>query len=258
MSDQVKNFAYSTTTASVTDSATSFSVQSGHGSRFPATSGGAYNLVVWNPLYDNASVAYQNGAAEIVRVTTRANDTFSVITRAQEDTTAIAWGANWRVEMNVTAKNFTDLDLPTQTANSAKFLTTDGSTASWNYPKSKQFVYTGSIGSNATVYTIPSLGTNNSTEASVLTNFANNVAIRNLCLRVIGNAGASVTATIRKNTADTLVACTASGGGTASDTDDIATYEGVDGDADTFAIKLVSTASGFTVTATITFDLYYL
>lgn len=106
MSDQVKNFAYSTTTAAVTSGATSFSVQSGHGSRFPATSGGAYNIVVYNPIYPNASVAYQNSAAEIVRVTTRATDTFSVITRAQEGTSAIAWGADWRVEMNVTAKNF--------------------------------------------------------------------------------------------------------------------------------------------------------
>lgn len=106
MSDQVKNFAYSTTSAAVTAGATSFSVQSGHGARFPATSGGAYNLVVWNPQYPNASVAYQNSAAEIVRVTTRSTDTFSVITRAQEGTSAIAWGADWRVEMNVTAKNF--------------------------------------------------------------------------------------------------------------------------------------------------------
>jgi hypothetical protein len=108
MSDQVKNFAYSTTTASVTAVATSFSVQSGHGARFPATSGGAYNLVVYNPIYPNASVAYQNSSAEIIRVTTRSTDTFSVITRAQEGTSAIAWGADWRVEMNVTAKNFED------------------------------------------------------------------------------------------------------------------------------------------------------
>lgn len=108
MSDQVKNFAYSTTTAAVTAVATSFSVQSGHGSRFPATSGGAYNLVVWNPIHGTAAIAANNSAAEIVRVTTRSTDTFSVITRAQEGTSAIAWGADWRVEMNVTAKNFED------------------------------------------------------------------------------------------------------------------------------------------------------
>lgn len=106
MADQVKNFAYSTTAAAVTAGATSFSVASGTGSRFPATSGGAYNLVVWNPKYRNASVAYQNSAAEIIRVTTLATDTFSVITRAQESTSAIAWEANWRVELNVTGKSF--------------------------------------------------------------------------------------------------------------------------------------------------------
>lgn len=109
MADQVKNFAYSTTTAAVTAGATSFSVQSGHGARFTASASGAYNLVVWNPNYLTADIAYQNGAAEIVRVTTRATDTFSVITRAQEGTSAIAWGIGWRVEQNATAKNFTDL-----------------------------------------------------------------------------------------------------------------------------------------------------
>lgn len=253
----LNNGAYSTLASGITAGATSLSVASGEGARFPSSN---FYISVYDSRYPNWAVAYRAGAGEIMLCSSRSTDALTV-TRAQGGTSAVAFnttGVTYRVENNLVAENLTALELPTQTGNSAKFLTTNGSTASWDYPKCKQFVYTGSIGSNSTVYTIPSLGTNNSTEASVITNFANNVAIKNLCLRVIGNAGASVTATIRKNTADTSVTCSTSGGGTGSDTTNIATYEGIDGDADTFAIKLVSTASGFTVTATITFDLYFL
>ena len=106
MSDQVKNGAYSTTTAAVTSVATSFSVQSGHGSRFSATTLSGYNLCVWNPNYPTFAIALQNSQAEIVRVTTRSTDTFSVIVRAREGTSAIAWGVGWRVEENITADKF--------------------------------------------------------------------------------------------------------------------------------------------------------
>ncbi len=253
----LNNGAYSTLASGIASDATSLSVASGEGARFPSSN---FYISVYDSRFPNWAVAYRAGAGEIMLCSSRTTDALTV-TRAQGGTSAVAFNeerVTYRVENNLVAENLTALELPTQTANSAKFLTTDGSSASWDYPKCKQFVYTGSIGSNATVYTIPSLGTNNSTEASVITNFGNNVAIKNLCLRVIGNAGASVTATIRKNTADTTVTCSTSGGGTGIDITNIATYEGVDGDGDTFAIKLVSTASGFTVTATITFDMYYL
>jgi len=255
--ENLNNGAYSTLASGITSSATSLSVASGEGARFPSSN---FYISVYDSRYPNWAVAYRAGAGEIMLCSSRSTDALTV-TRAQGGTSAVAFNdstVTYRVENNLVAENLTALELPTQTANSAKFLTTNGSSASWDYPKCKQFVYTGSIGSNATVYTIPSLGTNNSTEASVITNFGNNVAIKNLCLRVIGNAGASVTATIRKNTADTTVTCSTSGGGTGSDITNIATYEGVDGDAETFAIKLVSTTSGFSFTATITFDVYYL
>lgn len=256
MADQVKNFAYSTTTAAVTAGATTFSIQSGHGARFPATASGAYNLVVWNPKYKNASTAYQNSAAEIIRVTTRATDTFSVITRAQEGTSAIAWEADWVVELNATAKNFTDLELPSQTGNSGEYLTTNGTTASWGNPASVVTLYTASISSGATVYTNSGLASNGSTESDVTSVFVSNTAVKNLRVRVVGNAGASLTVTVRKNSQDTALAATAAGGGTGADSTDTITYEGAGGTDDSFSIKIVATSSGFAVVAWITYEVY--
>ena len=259
MADVPKLSAFSTLVSGIAADATSCSVQSGHGARFPDTATeGAFNVCIWDSKYKNFDVAYRAGAGEVVRVTSRSTDAFT-ITRAQEGTSAVAFnttGVTYRVEQNITPIYLTARDLPSQTGNGGKYLQTSGTSASWASANSVQFVYCGSIGSNATVYTIPGYGTNNATESNVETVFWNNVTVKNLRLRVIGNAGASVTATIRKNAGDTTVTCTASGGGTSGDGTHSASYEGNGGASDAFAIKLVSTASGYTVTAVITFEIY--
>lgn len=74
--DAHKNFAYSTLlTAPSGTSGTSLSVQSGHGTRFPAV---PFNATIWP-----SGTMPTSANAEIVRVTTKATDTFTV-TRAHE------------------------------------------------------------------------------------------------------------------------------------------------------------------------------
>ena len=83
---QFTNDASSTLAAPISNSATALSVAAGQGSEFP------------NPSAGQQFAATLNDAAtglltEIVYVTTRAGDTFSVILRAQEGTVAQNWAA---------------------------------------------------------------------------------------------------------------------------------------------------------------------
>lgn len=93
------NNAASTLSASITNTATSFSVTSGQGALFPAITGSDYFYVT---LLDNS------GNIEIVKVTARNTDTFTV-TRAQDGTTARAWSANDKVELRITRSMLDDL-----------------------------------------------------------------------------------------------------------------------------------------------------
>jgi len=93
------NNAASRLSASITNTATSFSVTSGTGALFPAITGGDY---FYATLMDSA------GNLEIVRVTARATDTFTV-TRAQEGTTARAYAVNDIVELRITKAMLDDL-----------------------------------------------------------------------------------------------------------------------------------------------------
>ncbi len=104
-----KNNAKSTLASGITSGATSLSVQSGDGAKFPAA---PFQVT----LYSSDSA---NG--EIVKVTAKTTDTFT-ITRAQEGTTAQAWNANDKVELLVTAKLFDDFQTRTET-----IVATDGS-----------------------------------------------------------------------------------------------------------------------------------
>jgi hypothetical protein len=113
MADPVANFAYGNLDSTgMTSVATSFNFMTGEGSRFPATSDGAYNVVIYDKMYGSAAVAYQAGKAEIVRINTLSTDAVSSCTRAQEGTTALDFTDPlkiYRVERNFTAKDFTDL-----------------------------------------------------------------------------------------------------------------------------------------------------
>lgn len=104
-----KNNAKSTLAAGITNVATSLSVQTGDGAKFPAAPFHA-------TLY-----ASDPATGEIVKVTAKTTDTFT-ITRAQEGTTAQAFNAGDKVELLVTAKLFDDFQTRTEV-----IVATDGS-----------------------------------------------------------------------------------------------------------------------------------
>jgi hypothetical protein len=108
------NNAVSALSASISNVATSFSVTSGHGVKFPVTSASDYFYVT---LYDSA------GNIEIVKVTTRATDTFTV-TRAQDGTTALAFSAADKVELRVTKAVLDDIKTDTKSSLSSGNVTT--------------------------------------------------------------------------------------------------------------------------------------
>lgn len=87
-----KNNANSKLAADITAVATSLTVPSGEGARFPST-------YPFNISIDN----------EILKVTNRSTDTMTV-TRAQESTTAATHKAGANVQLNITAKAISDLN----------------------------------------------------------------------------------------------------------------------------------------------------
>ena len=89
----VTNNAYSTLASSIASGDTTLTVGAGHGARFPAISGGDWTFI---------TLQNSSNAIEIVKVTARATDTFTIV-RAQEGTTAVAWAAADTVELRFTA-----------------------------------------------------------------------------------------------------------------------------------------------------------
>jgi hypothetical protein len=108
------NNAVSALSASITSTATSFSVTSGHGVRFPTISGSDYFYVT---LYDSAN------NIEIVKVTGRSTDTFTVV-RGQDGTTGLAFSAADKVELRVTKAVLDDIKTDTKTSLTSLNVTT--------------------------------------------------------------------------------------------------------------------------------------
>lgn len=126
MSVKFSNNGHSTLAASITTSATSITVASGHGARFPSLSSGEY---FYATLIDSSN------NLEIVKCTARSSDVLTV-TRAQESTTARAFAIGDRIELRVTAQGLVDATnidniVPSQSGNSGKFLKTDGTNVSF-------------------------------------------------------------------------------------------------------------------------------
>ena len=93
------------TAPSPASSGTSLTVTTGHGSRFSATGTGlAFNCLVWpaNQLPDPSN-------SEVVRVTTRAGDVFTIV-RAQESSSARAIVVGDNIMQVASAKTFTDIE----------------------------------------------------------------------------------------------------------------------------------------------------
>jgi hypothetical protein len=123
------NGAFATLASGINSSATSITLTSGQGARFPSLSGGDYFF---------ATLIDTSNNLEIVKCTARSTDVLTV-TRGQESTTARSFSAGDRIELRITAQGMvdnllaTDIDdiLPSQTGNSGKYLTTNGSASSW-------------------------------------------------------------------------------------------------------------------------------
>jgi len=101
MGVQFANNAASTLASTITNVATTLSVQVGDGAKFPAAS-----LISGNYFYATLIDASNN--LEIVKVTDRSTDTFTVI-RARESTTARSFTSGCRIELRVTAAGLSEL-----------------------------------------------------------------------------------------------------------------------------------------------------
>jgi hypothetical protein len=105
---QFSNNAGSTLASGITAAATTMTVAAGEGSLFPVPSGANHF---------HATLAAANGDLEIVRVTARTNDNFTIV-RAQEGTTAKIFGSGAVVQLRLTnagLSNFPQLDAATNT-----------------------------------------------------------------------------------------------------------------------------------------------
>ena len=95
------NNASTTLASGITNSATSLTVTSGNGTKFPSPTGIDYFMCT----LQGAS----GTPIEIIKVTARSTDTFTIV-RAQEGTTASAFNANDIVELRVTAAEMTQIN----------------------------------------------------------------------------------------------------------------------------------------------------
>lgn len=101
MGVQVKNNAFSTLFSSLTTVATTMTVASGHGARFPSASVASGN-------YFYVTLIKSSGVTEIVKVTDRSTDVFTIV-RSQDGTTATTFTAGDRVELRPVAALFNEL-----------------------------------------------------------------------------------------------------------------------------------------------------
>ena len=96
------NNADSKLNGAIDSAALAITVQTGEGARFPNPTGGDFFLVT---LFDKVGAAETNH--EIVKCTARAGDVLTIV-RAQEGTTARAFGNDTPVELRVTAGTMAD------------------------------------------------------------------------------------------------------------------------------------------------------
>ena len=102
MSVKFANNAFGTLNAGISNSATSITLSSGQGARFPTLASGEY---FYATLIDTSN------NLEVVKCTARSTDVLTV-TRAQESTTAQAFAIGDRIELRVTAQGLDDAANP--------------------------------------------------------------------------------------------------------------------------------------------------
>lgn len=135
--DQWANNAYSTLASGITAVSTTFTVATGEGSRFP-TPGNGYYLTL-----ESGSIATPT-AREIVRVTARSGDVFTV-TRARQSTSASIFAAGSRVSFRITAQSLREFMV------GSPLIRTSSSTTWWAQPHlSRKPIYQLPIGGVST------------------------------------------------------------------------------------------------------------
>ena len=142
MGVKVSNNAFGTISAGINSSATTVTLDSGQGARFP-TLGGSDHF--YGTLIDT------NNNVEIIKVTARSTDSMTVV-RAQDNTTAQAFAIGDRFELRPTAALFEDilseaLVVPDDAVTLAKMASgTDGNLISYDTSGNPVAVATGSSG----------------------------------------------------------------------------------------------------------------
>jgi hypothetical protein len=97
------NFAATTIDGNITNSATSLSVASGAGAKFPSS--GTFVCVIWHSTFASPDL---DSNAEIIEVTARSTDAFTIV-RGREGTSGHAWSTGDRIACNDTAGTWTQL-----------------------------------------------------------------------------------------------------------------------------------------------------
>ena len=95
---KIKNDAVSRIASGISSTDTTITLVPGSGTLFPVLSSGDYFP---------ATLIKSDGSREIIRVTARSSDVFTVV-RAQEGTVALTFNANDKIELRLTAGTFTD------------------------------------------------------------------------------------------------------------------------------------------------------
>lgn len=123
MTQLFANNAYGSLGATLSNIATSLTLATGQGARFPSPTGGDYFLLTLVGLDGNGN----ENAWEIVKVTGRSTDALTIV-RAQESTTAATWVSGTRVELRSTAGTFDSFTDTTQAAAAAPVQSVAGRT----------------------------------------------------------------------------------------------------------------------------------
>lgn len=101
------NFGYTTLASGLSAGATSMTVASGGGAKFPTP---AVAMDFFDVVIEEANPADAlNPAREIVRCAARSGDSLTSLTRGLEGTTDRAWAAGDKVELRITAGELGDL-----------------------------------------------------------------------------------------------------------------------------------------------------
>lgn len=170
MGIKLTNNAFGTLASGINSSATSITLTTGQGARFPTLSAGDY-------FY--ATLVDTSNNLEIVKCTARSTDVLTV-TRAQENTTARSYSTGDRIEIRLTAQTFVD---------AAGVTSSDITTALGYTPANKAGdTFTGAVA-------VPSINVNSSTAPWAATLFPH--IIKGLgdggfrALGVVGNSNSS-------------------------------------------------------------------